>query len=216
MAKTIHLSRKLWAEHVRQVRSRNCRRLNENKRRLKSQALIVEHMGHVKGIAASIRHMFPQIPFQDLISCGYVGLCDAAGRYDASRGAFAPYAYQRIRGAIIDAHKRRAFKEELHDSLDEMQEQRERGHDTNSPHGGQVLAIDSSPLADEQYGERERRALARAAIVLLPDDERAVLAEALDGAQLVDIAAESGRSVSWVRVRLASGKKKLAEVLQAA
>lgn len=212
--KVLHLTAKLWAEHVHQVRSRNCRRMNEQKRRRKRESLIVEHMGNVRGIAASVRHMFPSIPFQDLISCGYVGLCDAAGRYNPSRGAFAPYAYQRIRGAIIDAHKRKAYKEELHDSLDELQG-RELAHSDGRSHDNhrQLLTVDRAPLPDALLADSERHALAVAAIVLLPDDERAVLGEALDGVQLVEIAAQYGRSVSWVRVRLSSGKKKVAQML---
>jgi RNA polymerase sigma factor (sigma-70 family) len=214
LAKTIRLTARLWAEHVRQVRLRNCRRLNESRRRRKRETLIVEHMVNVRGIAATVRHMFPSIPFDDLVSCGYVGLCDAAGRYDPSRGKFAPYAYQRIRGAIIDAHKRRAYKEELHDSLDEMQGAiRTQGGVINNETRHQLLTADPRPLQDALCFDHERMALARAAAVLLPDEERAVLEEALAGLQLAQIAAECGKSVSWVRVRLASGKKHLALML---
>jgi hypothetical protein len=43
----------------------------------------------------------------------------------------------------------------------------------------------------------ERMALARAAAVLLPDEERAVLEEALAGLQLAQIAAECGSRPRW-------------------
>jgi len=63
-----------------------------------------------------------QIPFEDLIQSGYVGLIQAASNphYDPAQGSFARFAYLRIRGAIIDANKRQAYREELHDSLDDQ------------------------------------------------------------------------------------------------
>lgn len=82
--------------------------------------LIVEHMAMVPRIAQTVRHMFvPHIPFEDLVQWGYVGLVQAAHRYDPAQGSFARFAYLRIRGAIIDANKRQAYREELHTSIDE-------------------------------------------------------------------------------------------------
>jgi RNA polymerase sigma factor (sigma-70 family) len=177
-------------------------------------------MGHVRAIAATMRPLFPSIDYKDLVSCGYVGLCDAAGRYNASRGAFAPYAYQRIRGAIIDAHKRKAYKEELHESLDAMQEGAGPGgadgnNDAYRRKGtSQELTLSKEPAPDVLAAATERRELVEAAIVMLPDDQRLVLSLALKSVQLADIAVACGRSISWVRVRMAAGKKTLTEVMR--
>ena len=55
-------------------------------------------------VARLIRSMrLPIVSKDDFISAGLLGLIEAAGRYDASRGReFEAYAYLRIRGAIID------------------------------------------------------------------------------------------------------------------
>jgi hypothetical protein len=47
-----------------------------------------------------------------------LGLVSAANRYDPRVGAFAPFAYWRIRGEMVDSQKRRAFREAQHLSLD--------------------------------------------------------------------------------------------------
>jgi len=217
MAKVVALTAALWREHVHQVRVKNCKKLNENRQRAKSSALIEKHMGIVKGIAASCRHMFPSIPFDDLVSCGYVGLCDAAGRYRPDRGAFAPFAYQRIRGAIIDAHKRKAYREELHESLDDNRVGLgDHRFEKDELHGkaNQILTIDRKPLQDEILLRQETRRLVEAALILLPEEEAAVLGQVFDGVPMREIAAEFGHSVSWVRARMASGRKRLEEVME--
>jgi len=173
-------------------------------------ALIIQHMRIVRGIAATVRQMFPNVPFDDLLSCGYVGLCQAAGRYDPSRGPFAPYAYQRIRGEIIDAHKRN--REKQHDPLEALQDDMVRGFENRAVHEG--CAIDRSPMPDALAIVREQLALAEAAIELLPEDERAVLRRARTGARRRDIAAEYGRPVHWVSARLASGRTRVAAVMK--
>ncbi len=67
--------------------------------------LVVEYQGFVEVVVTRlIRSMgLPVSMKEDFISAGYVGLVEAAGRFDANRGyEFKTYAYQRIRGAIID------------------------------------------------------------------------------------------------------------------
>jgi RNA polymerase sigma factor for flagellar operon FliA len=91
--------------------------------------MIVEYRGFVEIVVTRlIRSMgLPVSMKDDFISAGYVGLVEAAGRFDADRGyEFKTYAYQRIRGAIIDhirtscdlkGHAYRKFKalESAHD-----------------------------------------------------------------------------------------------------
>jgi RNA polymerase sigma factor for flagellar operon FliA len=68
-------------------------------------SLIEEYAGFAELIVARlIRSMrLPMSGKDDFISAGFLGLVEAAGRFDASRGPeFRAYAYLRIRGAIID------------------------------------------------------------------------------------------------------------------
>ncbi len=68
-------------------------------------ALIEEYRGYVKVVVARlIRTMgLPLALKEDFVASAYVGLIEAAARFDSSRGLeFRYYAYLRIRGAVID------------------------------------------------------------------------------------------------------------------
>ncbi len=67
--------------------------------------LVKEHMSLVPAIASRLlRTLGPSIEFDDLVSCGYKGLLEAAERFDDQQGiSFKTYGYYRIRGAMIDA-----------------------------------------------------------------------------------------------------------------
>lgn len=66
--------------------------------------LVTAHAGLVKRIAHHLSARLPaNIEIDDLIQAGMVGLLEAAGNYDASRGAsFETFAGIRIRGAMLD------------------------------------------------------------------------------------------------------------------
>lgn len=68
-------------------------------------ALVEEYRGYVRVVVARlIRTMgLPLALKEDFIASAYVGLIEAAARFDSSRGLdFRYYAYLRIRGAVID------------------------------------------------------------------------------------------------------------------
>jgi len=69
---------------------------------------IEDYIYLVKQIARSMKRTLPpQVDVEDLESAGYLGLIDAAGKYDSSRKTkFATYATPRIRGAIGDELRR--------------------------------------------------------------------------------------------------------------
>lgn len=66
--------------------------------------LIVSHLSFAERIAASKKKRVPaSVQFDDLKSAAYMGLVDAAGKYDPSlNDSFENYAYPRISGAIQD------------------------------------------------------------------------------------------------------------------
>lgn len=66
---------------------------------------IIEQMSMVKALAISIESKLPRhVEMDDLLSAGVLGLIEAAGRFDASLGiAFSTFAYNRVRGAIVDS-----------------------------------------------------------------------------------------------------------------
>lgn len=70
--------------------------------------LVVEHLQYVRHVLGRIAAHFPQhVDRENLESAGVLGLVEAAGKFDASRGVeFKRYAYPRIRGAILDELRR--------------------------------------------------------------------------------------------------------------
>ncbi len=68
------------------------------------QRLVLEHQALVHSIAIRIRRSYQiDMDIDELISFGFMGLVEAANRFDPERGyRFSTFAYYRIRGAIID------------------------------------------------------------------------------------------------------------------
>lgn len=71
-------------------------------------SLIEKHQAMVISIANRIHKRLPPfIPFEDVLSCGQVGLAQAAQTYQPQPGAqFSTYAYYRITGGIYDGLSR--------------------------------------------------------------------------------------------------------------
>jgi RNA polymerase sigma factor for flagellar operon FliA len=151
-------------------------------------ALVEEYRGYVKIVVARlIRTMgLPLALKDDFIASAYVGLIEAAARFDASRGMeFRYYAYLRIRGAVIDhirvacelsGHAFRKFRalEVVHEMRQRELEGRLSGKasEVRPPTATQVLersavalklaaALDSDTAAAHQEQLNPERALQR-------------------------------------------------------
>lgn len=72
------------------------------------ESLVEKHQALVISIANRIHKRLPPfIPFEDVLSCGQVGLAQAAQTYQPQPGAkFSTYAYYRITGGIYDGLSR--------------------------------------------------------------------------------------------------------------
>ncbi len=66
--------------------------------------LVERHLGLVRQVARRLHGRLPGcVQVDDLVSAGYVGLCQAAQRFEPARGVqFRTYAQERVRGAMID------------------------------------------------------------------------------------------------------------------
>ena len=73
------------------------------------QELIEQHLPLVRHIVFQVAVNFPRhVDREELATAGALGLVEAARRFDESRGVpFDRFAAQRIRGAILDAVRRR-------------------------------------------------------------------------------------------------------------
>lgn len=70
--------------------------------------LVAEHVGMARRIALRVARRLPDgITNDDLIAAAYLGLTQAAERFDASRGeSFVAFAEKRVRGAVYDELRR--------------------------------------------------------------------------------------------------------------
>lgn len=68
------------------------------------RALAEQYIPYVRSIAGKVkRTVAAEVPYEDLVEYGMIGLLEAADRYDPAHGAnFMTFAYYRIRGAIYD------------------------------------------------------------------------------------------------------------------
>ena len=72
------------------------------------EALLTEHLSLVHHVARQLsRSLSVVAEFDELVSCGTIGLMSALDAFDPSRGlAFSTFAVPRIRGAILDELRR--------------------------------------------------------------------------------------------------------------
>lgn len=63
-----------------------------------------DYLGLVHKVARRIKQQLPRhVELDDLVGFGTLGLFDAISKYEPGKGAFATYAYWRIRGTIQDS-----------------------------------------------------------------------------------------------------------------
>lgn len=178
-------------------------------RRWKREKEIVRLLPMVERIARQVRWMFSaSIEFGDLAQAGAVGLTKAANSYDprkvvagswSPRSDFERFAFMRVRGAIIDSQKRRAYREEGNVSLQAIAE----------ANGGWLppsLDTDHSPLPDEMAEAEKLHRLLTDAIAALPALERRALRGQLAGQPLAVTAKGMGRSLMATRETLARAR----------
>ncbi len=81
------------------------------------ETLILEHLDYVRHVLGRIVVELPRgVDVENLEAAGVLGLVEAAGQYDPSRGiAFTTFAFPRIRGAIIDElHRNSPLSHRMH------------------------------------------------------------------------------------------------------
>src|SRR3972149_4467569 len=67
------------------------------------QRLVIDNIPFANRIAYKKKRILPKfIDVEEIKSAAYMGLVDAASKFDENRGIFPTYAYYRISGAITD------------------------------------------------------------------------------------------------------------------
>ncbi len=202
MPKKIELTRTQWARYAARVRWKKNR-----------EAILLECVPIVERIARQVHRHMTHVSIEDLIQSGYVGLLEADRLFDPAKGkTFQAFSYFRIRGAMIDAHKRRAYKDDTL-SLVTIDESGVGESHIEMADPRKVAAIrivrDNAPMPEETAQKREQAYLLSQAVQELPEDERQVFTMSVGGASLIAIAEKRGRSVAWARAKLASARATL-------
>ena len=85
------------------VKRSECIRWTKKRQKMQDE-IIIEYLPLVKMIAKKVYYRTPpNVEFDDLVSCGIIGLMDAINKFDEGRGVlFRTYAEHRIRGTILD------------------------------------------------------------------------------------------------------------------
>jgi RNA polymerase sigma factor (sigma-70 family) len=207
--RVIRLSQLLWAEHVHQVRSLAATRVSDRRKAAREarrlDELIGLHLPRVEKIAHQVWRHMTHLDVDDLVQTGIVGLLEADRRY-VPPGDFDAFSYFRIRGAMIDAHNRRRYRDETHSSIAEIE--------TRLGYMPAHLDTDPSPLPDELVADRQKAMALARAVDILPADERRVILAALAGSTLPETARDCGRSIAWARAKLVSAREQVAGVVQ--
>jgi RNA polymerase sigma factor (sigma-70 family) len=145
-------------------------------RRWHREEQIVRLLPIVERIARNVRWMFAEhLDFADLRQARAVGLVAAANSYDPSRGELEPYAYFRVRGAIIDSQKRRGVPRGT-----ERIAARHRGGERGALPPWRDRA-DTAPLPDAIAEQEQIRQMLTEAVRDLPPVELAIIQSHLDG-----------------------------------
>jgi RNA polymerase sigma factor (sigma-70 family) len=186
----------------------------ENRAKKRREKLVLDHMHIVDRITDQVARKMTHLDPEDLRQAGFVGLLQAADRYKPKNGVFAHYCYFRIRGQMIDEHKRSAYRDDVLflNSIDEMQSGGNLNPDRdNLP---KVVVIDRGPRPEEAAAKREQARLLALALQDLEEDERAVFLASLQGIALIKTAQAMGRPVSWAREKLANARLQLGARVQ--
>jgi RNA polymerase sigma factor (sigma-70 family) len=209
----MRLAAKLWDSYVLQLRlsyqALATQRLSDAGRRgawrrWQRERVILDSQPMVERIARDVRWMFARhLDIRDLVQAGNIGLLKAAQSYDPAKGEFEPYAYFRVRGAIIDSQKRRAYREESNVSLQAIADSRDGWLPPR-------LDTDRRPLQDELVARQQITARLARAIRDLPAMERTVIMGQLHGQSLSVTAKQVGRSLTWTRAKLAEARELVA------
>ena len=120
---------------------------------------ILVHQGLVEAAARRLQKSLTHVAFDDLKSTGQFGLISAIDTYDpdnAENPPFRVWTWYKVRGAILDAHRRRHYRNDTRAPLEE---------DTRT----------EQPNAEEQIVADERLETIEQAYRLLPERSRIAL-----------------------------------------
>lgn len=156
---------------------RGARSGKEEKNRQAREALILHYQYIVTTQARRLhKSSFSHVPLEDLQQDGQIGLIQGIDSYDPARSKGLPltvWLRYKVRGAVIDHHRRRHYRNETSDQLDTDER------------------VDG-PTHSDRVATSDRARILRQVLHLLAPRERLALQTYLRGITLAQAAAELG------------------------
>lgn len=164
--------------------------------------LIESNLDLVAKIARNIAmRLPPSFAFEDLRSCGYIGLVQAADRWDESRGVPFPYfAARRIRGEILENVRRRHW---VANTMHEI-----------TPNILEMPGAGVASIEEPADNHAKRKLLGQAIEALNPEERKVFQTYFVHGGQLRGIGQAFGCSQNKSSVMLQQVKKSLRRELE--
>ncbi|HEV8322082.1 MAG TPA: FliA/WhiG family RNA polymerase sigma factor [Myxococcota bacterium] len=184
-------------------------------------ALVKRFQPAIRRIAYRIAgRLPPHVLVEDLISAGYLGLIDAASKFDPARGIpFAAYAEIRMRGAMIDELRAQDWIPRAHRDRVEKMERAQTDVQRRTGRHAEVEEVAAElGLTVDEYRETRERALPLA-VVSLDEPARSAggASEPSHGLWAQDVSAERDDEADapTLRAMLGEALKELPERLRA-
>lgn len=156
------------------------------------QNLVLGLLPFVRYVALRVKHNKPKsILLEDLEGYGMIGLCEAAQRFDPSRGLkFITFAYLRVRGAMFDGMLKMsglAYGQRLHEEPRPIVS---------------MFTEDCAGLCPTDCGasamELEDRLFLREVLTLISPPTLALIEQIYGADSLMEVAEAQGVSKSWI------------------
>lgn len=123
--------------------------------------LVEDYMYVVEPIAKGIHSLRPpSFELDDLVSIGMIALIEAADRFDPELGVpFEAWAKLKVRGAIMDATRRKQYRESTHDEIQDWHAE----------------MCDERLNPEQEYAAKQEAELIRKCVVMMTDEHRHVV-----------------------------------------
>jgi|GEM_PF-2391367 len=173
--------------------------------------LILDNQDLVQSQATHLKNQLPaHLERDDLVSHGQIGLLKAADSYNhTSHIPFRVWAHFKIRGSIIDAFRRRRYRDEMHVGLDDHNG---RVRETEGATAFPEPLSSTDPLANLIAAERHKRI--QLALRSLPAGERRAVRTILNDEYLSTQGRREGVSEVTICTRRLKALQKLREYMR--
>lgn len=134
---------------------------SKTKNPIVKEKLMIHYMDYVKGIVRKMNlpYIGVLLTEDDLVEIGMIGLSEAIDKFQPSLGVkFETYAFQRIRGVIIDElRKLDNLPRSARDKLDRIERARQKIENRVGDHADPYMIAEEANISIEEYNQLKMR-----------------------------------------------------------